>query len=461
MNFTYEYSGIITGGVLALLVLTSMVLTLIKPKRIVLLYVVVLLLFTGTLYGTVGKMSTIYTRGLGYLPISLINIYLIVLFLIALTFITKSTIIGKRDPIIIHLLILVGLFWVYGLQSIIGPLTINNLLSDYGLFNFTNLLLFYLVLKWSINDEASLDSFEKVFFGACILMSLYGITRYVAFGGDPANYYSNFEAKNVKITYFDYGQSVLFSITLVYLYLRFQYLRIFRLTEVAIAIVCVANIVLSFRRNAWLGLGLVLLWLLLTADFKRKIVMMISACLLFGAGMLVAHQRFTPEFRSLKQSSLLEDIIDRKGNIAIESGRFGELYSAVLVANRFPIFGLGPWGTNKEFKRQEIERLGTFVHSSFVHMYIKMGMIGLALYVLLLLNYVFWWLRRRFTEWNNTHNKIIAESFFCGFLFWIPDAFLGTPIIIYRHLQILALLLAIPVIAFGVDRKQEEARSRA
>jgi O-antigen ligase len=147
--------------------------------------------------------------------------------------------------------------------------------------------------------------------------------------------------------------------------------------------------------------------------------------------------------------------------MALKTGRFAELYVSILAASKSPILGLGPWGENSELRDPTRERTSTFTHSSYVHMFVKAGLVGLILWVVMLLRYVIWWVRRRRADWNDPRHRAIAEAFFCGFLFWIPDSVFGTPIIIYRHFQILAMLLAIPIIAHVIDKRQEDGNQLA
>ena len=329
-------------------------------------------------------------------------------------------------------------------------ITVENAVSNYGGIGFVYMLLFYLVLKWSLSDYEDLLRFEKVFIIICLLMALYGLLR-LPFGGDPANYYANYEHAAARLTFFDIGQNTLFCIALVIIFLRRSESWGGEAWGWAAALIFLANIALSFRRSAWAGLLLVFVWLLLISDIKRKLVMLVMGVLVFAAGAVVIQSRFTNQASNLKTGSLAADFTGPGGHLKIESGRFGELYVAVLAASESPLFGLGPWGTNKEFRISHGNTITTFVHSSVVDVYLKMGLIGLVPYLLMLFSYPVWWFRVRGRAWLSPHWKSLAEGFFCGFLFELPDILFGTPIVIFRDLQILGLIFAIPVAAHAIN----------
>lgn len=466
MGITYEYSKVMTTAVLGLLVLGSLLCGM-RPKLIVLLYVAVLLLFTGTLYGTnltltanvaASSISTIYSRGAGQLPVSILNIYLVALCAFSLC-VTKP-IFGKRvnssDPVLLSLLFLAVAYCLYAIYGIRGNITLENALSPFGMINFANMLFLYLVLKWSITEEEDLRRFEKVFVGLCGFMALYGLVR-LPFGGNPANYYCNFEGKSSRLSFFDFGQSALFCITLVILYMRRGGLSTVRARGWAFSLLCLANIVLSYRRTAWVGLLLVFIWFLFTSDIKRKVTLSIIGCLVFLSVLATMQSRFAGT-GTKGRFSFAQDITDSKGNLAVRDGRFGQLYYAVLVASESPLFGLGPWGENREF-RSDIA-----IHSSVIDTYLKMGLMGLIPYALILFGFPVWWIRKRREQWHEPHMKNLAEAFFCGFVFWLPDILFGTPIMVFRHCQVLAIIMAVPVVAYAIDmraRRKETGRELA
>jgi hypothetical protein len=456
MSITYEYSAAVTAAILIFLAAGSILLVL-KPKRIVLLYITPLLLFTGTMYGLSSAGSglsattftyTLYGRGAGQLPMSFLNIYLVVLFLF--TAVTARTQFRKPmpgDPILPFLIFLALAFLAYASVGLVSGITFSNAISRFGMINFLNLLFMYLVIKWSITEERDLLIFHKLLLWACGLMAVYGLVRYLGFGGDPANYYNAFEQSGVRLSYFDIGQSALFCTAMVSVLLTLKDRQSRSIWHLMFALLFLANILLSYRRNAWAGLMIVLVWFFLISDMKWKPLLTGIAVV----GVIIMSTLSQARFGD----TVAHDFTNRKGEVQVKKGRFSELYQGVQATSRSPLVGLGPWGVNKGFRRGPGEDVG-FVHSSIVHAYLKMGFLGLVPYVLMLVSFPIWWFRKRKQQWNDPRKRDLGEAFFCGFLFWLPDIFFGTPTIVFRHFQILAMILAIPVVAYGIDRAQGE-----
>jgi len=322
------------------------------------------------------------------------------------------------------------------------------MLSRYGMINLFNLFLLYLIMKWWIYDEKQLDNFIKVFIYATSFMALYGLFRWGLFGGDPANFYLNVGGQSVRITYFDGGQGLLFGVFFVILYNTTRLGRVSGSVKWFYYFLMVAsllNMLLSFRRTVWLGLLFVFIWIFLTSKASRKILIagLGSLVLIIGAG--VYQQRFDDSHKGLDS-----DLTDKSGKLDLEHGRFSEIARALKVANQHVITGLGPWGINSP--RVTSWKVNDFVHSSIIHTYIKTGAIGGLLYLSLYIGYIVWWLKARKRRWHNEYYRSLGDAFFCGFLMEIPDIVFGTPLIIFRHTQILAIMLSMPFLCYKIDR---------
>lgn len=450
MNITYEYSAAVTAAILIFLAAGSVFLVL-KPKRIILIYITPLLLFTGAMYGLASAgfgdtafTYTLYGRGTGQLPMSFLNIYLVILFLFtAVTARVQFRRPISGDPILPFLAFIALAFVAYASIGLVSGITFSNAISRFGMINYLNLLFLYLVIQWSITEDRDLLIFHKLFLWACGFMAIYGLVRYLGFGGDPANYYNNFEQSGVLLSYFDFGQSALFCTAMVSVLLALKDRQSRGIWHLMFALLFLANILLSYRRNAWAGLMIVLVWFFLISDMKWKPLLTGIAVVALIILSTLSQARFG--------DSVVHDFTNRKGEVQVKKGRFSELYQGIQATSRSPLVGLGPWGLNKEFRRSEGVN-ASFVHSSIVHAYLKMGFLGLVPYVLMLVSFPIWWFRKRRQQWNDPRKRDLGEAFFCGFLFWLPDIFFGTPTIIFRHFQILAMILAIPVVTYGIDR---------
>jgi preprotein translocase subunit SecF len=116
------------------------------------------------------------------------------------------------------------------------------------------------------------------------------------------------------------------------------------------------------------------------------------------------------------------------------------------------MFGRGTWGTFSG-DRDRLSYHGddfTFVHSGFGHMVLKTGIVGLLLFCALLGTYIAFYMRHRNRLAGTA--RLIADSGFAGFLFWVPTLLIGTPIIEFRTMLLLGLSLSMPFIAAGAHR---------
>ncbi|KAF0232737.1 MAG: hypothetical protein FD177_2219 [Desulfovibrionaceae bacterium] len=426
-------------------------------------YLAVLLLFTGTLYGQLDvstlKMNdkdifTVYTRGEGVLTISAIKIYLLLLTLYIGVVCRKCKknveLSGYKVGLLLAMLSVYYL--LYALIGYVFGVTFQNIVASSGGVCFVFMLMFHFVLKRSLIRQSNIDRFCEVFIVITVAMAVYGLAR-LPFGGDPANYYANFEKKAVVLTFFDIGQGAISCVALVLLVLKRKELFPLGLWRGIWILLLIANIILSYRREAWVGILLVLGFAIYWGPMIRKVFLLVLGALLIVTILFVSESRFTSVAHSGKDQTF-SDITNKSGNVVVKSGRFGELYAAVMVTLfNSPVFGLGPWGNQEITARDGV--LG-FVHSSFVHIFSKMGFVGLTLYFWFIVGFFSWWLRTRKKRWNNNSLLRIGDAFFLGFIFFVPDLLFGTPTIIYRHYQLLTLFMTIPFTVWQIDQAETQ-----
>lgn len=453
MSITYEYSSIFTAAFLVAMALMT-AFALLKPRYLLISYLAMLLLFTGTLYGTQNADLTIYTRGMGVLSFPLVNIFLYLLFVaVFIRCKSRSRNNLRHGMLDVLLLLMATMIFIYGLYGLATGVPLSNVVSSYGLIGVINLYALYLMTRWWIFDDRQMELFLKIFIYVTSFMALYGVVRWGLFGGDPANYYMNYGGQASRVTYFDSGQGVLFGILFVLLYNRSRLSLdrgLKRWFYYLIMGLCLANIMLSFRRSLWLGLGLAFLWIFATASVGRKFVVLGVALIALAFGSVIYKERFDTSYESRWAKGIASDITTKTGKIDLKEGRFSELYAAVSVANQYALLGLGPWGINSP--RVTPSKEHDFVHSSIVHVYIKTGLVGVIAFLSVLVSYVVWWLKTRRKTWSNHYLKAVGDAFFCGFLVMLPDIVFGTPLVIFRHPQILAIVFALPYVCFRLDR---------
>lgn len=420
-------------------------------------YLVVIFAFTGTTYGLLEKSSTLYSRGMGQFGFPLIFFYLIGMYLLALVMPNRyKNYTVSREPVSLLFLLLAGYVLLYLLVGLGEGMPPANVLSHFGMVNIVGSYMLYIVIKRTMNGPKILLLFVRVVIWVAGLMAVYGLIRFVFAGGDPANFYANVQGRGVRITYFDFAQAGFFTVAAALLYLKHLAGERMSLLDWTLLGLFLMNVVLSFRRTAWVGLALVLLWLTMSSRGGRRIYLLVIGLLVAASIGTVYQERFGMDKKGAVES-FTSDLRSNQGEISIKSGRFSELYYAVKAAGDNYAFGLGPWGVNKPRIKRWHE--ADYVHSAIVHVYIKTGIIGTILYVALLGSYFVWWYKRRKGYWHLKRHRVIGDAFYAGFLFSLPDIVFGTPLINYRHMQFFALYLAIPILCVTADAMMARHKS--
>lgn len=438
-----------------------------RPRYILQLYCAVLFLFTSSAIGATDKIILIYDRGVGVLPVSFINIYLFILFIF---FFLRHLLFRNRDipaesftPGTSFNLLLVFCI-TYLFFGLITDVPVNDVLGRRGIINIVNLCLWVSVLKWGIESVEQVDALKKVVLVCMAVSAIYGIVRFVFLGGDPANVYDNVEHLNVRITFQDIGQSILFAFVFAYSILMLLKGRLTgfksRFIYASLSLLTIFNIVFSYRRNAWTGLIILLFWLCFVLDWKKKFVLIVIAAVCVGElGAYVVSKRFAVEGGIAKKPTLTGDFT-RKGGLSTEQGRFAELKNASLATmDENPLFGFGPWG--RYTSNSSIGQFAYFTHSAIVHVLFKTGIIGLLLFVMPFLTLVVWTLRRRRQFPKNSRLLILGDAAFGGVLFMTPEFLFGTPIIIYRHFQLLGFFIVLIYCAYLFRNSEREVEQVA
>lgn len=447
------YTAILIG-----LLFFSLVFLVFKPKIPVFFYVFLILVCNSTKYGMEIPINTIYDRGGKISPVPLLNIFLFIMFLYLLIRgrVLKSE--GGAQNLNRFPMLLFVIFAIcYFLYGWISGIPFFELVDQYGIINIVNLILFSYVLSWVILSREDVRKITLLLMWAVGGLVMFGTARYFFWGGDPANIYSSLV--NLRLTFFDIGYGAVFAIGLYYS----SYMLMGGLCKSGkekllyslVVLGTVFNIGLSFRRTAWVGLVFVFLWVFFNVKAGQKflVLSMLVAALAIGGPALI-QQRFSTQSKDgsiVKQ--MISDATDRRGNIQIRTGRFSELYSAYTTWQKNPIFGAGPWGSHAS--ERKYGKHAYFVHNAFLHVLYKTGLVGLSLYVSIFTLYVVQWMRIRNRPWTDNSLKAFGEACFAGFLFLIPDLLFGTPTVIYRHSQIMGLVLTLPVIAFAVQERYE------
>lgn len=407
--------------------------------------------FSSSTYGTLTAVSgNVYSRGSGQLFFPFV-LWILVLSVGWLNF-SKGFISGARvqSPRIYKwfwlwfLLLLAHTVW-----GLVIGIKIPELLSTDGFINIPWMGLAIALLVAGARDDKSISYLVHFVVLAGLLKSWFGLVRWAAFGGDPANVYANFEKIQVKLTYFDIGDSLVCMLAIaVCAYLLFvaqdkKEPAWWRRIQWVTLLSCLLCIALSYRRTAWIGVLLAMLLLLIKLKpiARTAAVLIVLPMLLTGIGY-VFYQRLGAQADKLGAFSFFYDLIG--SSRGPESPRLLELRLAYKEFASSPIVGIGSWGryaATMLISWQDPTKPGAFLHSGILHILMKTGLLGLGL----LMGVLFAFVREvKACRGSSAGGSALAFAACCGLLFMLPDFFGGTPIPQFRTTQLLGFCLALP-----------------
>lgn len=404
-----------------------------------------------------------YTRGSGLLYFSAINILLWGLVLQAL--VARS---ARQALQVKHNLGWVAkLFWMMLsghtlIWATLPDVPWYQLLAYQGLLNVVNLMLAFYVLTASLREPGDLQRMVDLLLVCIALRGLWGLVRFGALGGDPANFYENFQKINIKITFFDINDSLLATMAVFLATWRLAHGlvegRRMRWAHGGLIALELFIVLFSQRRTAWGGLVLVFL---LFAWIHRGPLRwgLLSSLTVLGAPLL-AYKLIQRSGHTAAGGSWIEKMapdIFVNGQLSFTTGRFAELYAAWIHISESPWLGLGAWGRYDGFRFSELAwHHGDFgwMHSGFLHIMLKTGLLGLTLMLVAVVLYFRFVLRSAASMPPSWRGMLWMG--FAGTLFMLPTWLLGTPVIEYRTMQLLALCLALPYMAVAASRSSTQ-----
>jgi O-antigen ligase len=434
------------------------------PRFMTYLNLVLIFYFSSSSYGIsnyrglVAFLGGIFSRGDVKYGISYANILLLFTAL-SIIFQTMTNAMDDDEAVPCNLYkyfwIFNAIFFIYMVWGITLGIDIKNILLSTGVIHLTNLAILVFIINSMFKNEKDFEQLKFFFLGSMVVRGGWSVLRFIFGDGDPRNVYANLlEIKAVKISLFDIGDGLIQCIGLFYaLFMLFVKgdRGLSRKESVfygVVAFVGLFNIMFSYRRTGWFGLLLAFLWLMMNLRLKQRIIagllaLIVGTTLFFG----IATSRF--ETSEKRRHGMFADIFSGKGDIDIKRGRFVELYTAWQTIKDNILFGVGPWGEYKlPVSKDKWGFHSDLTHSSVVHMMLKMGIIGLVVYLLIFYSYMYFWLKAR--KAIPTYVRGFAEAAFAGFIFFIPDILWGTPIIEYRHMLLLGFSMSIPYITYHI-----------
>ncbi len=442
---------LLLAAALALLPL-ALAICLHAPAAVALGFVTVLCLFSASTWGQLQEENTIYSRGTGLFYFSLLNLLLWVAVAAALArqslhrFRLRAASPFPSFAFAFGFLLCAHL--ALGLADGVDALAV---LSYNGILNVLNMALFAILLLHALHDERGRRRLLLLLLALAAVRAVFGLVRYVYFGGDDANPYRNFERLDITLVYFDIADNYIaalaaFCIAWLLLMPQVRMPLVRRLALLALLALELATVALSFRRSSLLGLMLMCVVLLWQLPWQRRLAFgaLGALALLAASGALMRERLAANAAGGGFLSSLLYDVGPDR---ATEISRFYELEAAAQSLQGHWLFGLGSWGSfygNEDVLDYHFGKFD-FVHSGFGHLLLKSGVAGLALFVALLAACIAHYLRQRRALRGNS--ALLADAGMAGLLFWSPTLLIGTPVIEFRTMLLLGLTLALPYLA--------------
>lgn len=295
-----------------------------------------------------------------------------------------------------------------------------------------------------------------VFFG--LARAVFGLVRWAAFGGDPANAYANRHGLDIRLTFFDINDGLICMLTLcvaaMQLFSKNQrpapagFYRAILWLAVVLPVIC---IVLSFRRTALLGMVIGGVFLLLQLPSRARWRLAAFGIPLALAGIVYAIWKRLSQTK--QAGSMLDFLFDvTPKDVGADSPRVMELKLAWATFIDHPIFGVGSWGHYDGWQKISWQLYegggGTYLHSGVLHIGLKAGGLGLLLLIGLVYSFgLFWRLSRRVVKGDLLSLSVAGVA---GCLFVLPDFVIATSLTKHRSVFFIGFCFSLPYIAYAV-----------
>ena len=336
--------------------------------------------------------------------------------------------------------------------------TMKDALAPSGFSNLVWMGILVAVMLLSFRSREHAVELGRFIMLAGFGRACFGLVRWAFLGGDPNNIYANMNDVHIKLTFFDINDGMVctaaFAVAAVSLFqARRQKLGAFWWmacwATLGATTLCV---VLSYRRSAWIGFVMAGLIVMLRFPFKRRLQLAVLGTPVVGAGLLYAAMKRLGQTKGAGHglSSLVYDMESKR--IGPESDRVLELKLALADFLARPFTGIGSWGRYSGYQAiswQEGPDGGKFLHSGVLHIALKTGLPGLALLAGTIGAFVLG--ARRAFRTLPPELLPLATAGAAGLVFMLPDLLVGTPIPQVRTTQMLAICMALPYVALGVD----------
>lgn len=466
IDYIFQAIPFALAAVLSVLAVVYIGLSIRNPALIAYPLLLLILTTSGISYGAYTSGPSIYSRGAGQLYIPLL-MWVSIIGLIWIYF-------GKLfQPRRIKIGVVQLDYWMFGWIALVMGHTIFALVSGEkiqdatsptGLVNFAWMAIIYQIVKVSFTNRREIERLQTFILVVAASRAVYGLIRFIGFGGDPTNAYANRHGINIKLSFFDVFDSMVcmlaVALTLTIMGQRNKTTtnsKLRSLLYIAIAGVATTCIILSFRRTATIGLVLGGIFLFGHLTRKLKIgAIALGLPLLVMAIAYTAYSRLSQTTGAIGLGDFLFDITPRA--IGPESERLLELKLGLYTFLAHPIFGVGSWGSFEGWRQiswQSYEgSAGTFLHSGILHVAYKAGAVGLLLLFGLIYSIYSTWQSGRLTI--SPKKLPLAVAGISALLFAIPDFLISTAVPNSRAMLLIGICLAIVHLATTPDSQDAE-----
>ncbi len=432
-----------------------------RPIVPLLLYLSIFFVFAQSSYGSleIARSNPVYGRGTGQVFFPLL--YWGLLLVLAWTWLGRafSHEISPPMPAVLGwLLAWLGLLIAHVVVGALNGVEIADALSASGFVGVVWMAPLVLLMLWAgaSRRPVSLAMLARLLVLAALAKAGFGLGRWAFFGGDPANIYATAEKLNIRLTYFDIADSLVcmlgMAAALSLLLVKRSdtrsapWDRIYAVTVLA----SLACIMLSYRRTAWGGLVLVMIYFFVRMQSRWRVpVLMVGVPVALVGLSIVIGQRLNWRAGANPLDKFFFDLVS--SGSGAQGTRVLELRLAWEAFANSPIVGIGSWGKYASSKLipWQVASAGSFLHSGVLHLTMKAGLVGLFLTGGLL-----WAFARQacsVATSSTAEARALVIAGVAGLLFMTPDFLFGTPIGQVRTMQLLAFCLGLPCLVAAVQ----------
>ncbi len=432
-------------------------------RYIVLGYVIcVLIIPLSTSFGTLdgGNTNNFWVKGTKSFFFSFLDMMLFGTWILGVLFVSGWLGRKKSDnynsPMAISYIAFGLLFLGYVVLALFGSAPFILEFGSRGVINvFWQGMLISLLLA-TVRTERDLKLLTWIILTCLAGQEAWGLFRYLFLGGDPQNYYANFELVGVKMTFWDISDSILACLMIGFVTWKLLVERLSSWEKVGFALLGIMALltpILTSRRTAQgaMFLAMAVLFFLLPRGRRSPILIVLTLAVPLTIAALVI--RSGDRDRTFIEKVTIDVKFDDKSDP--RDNRFYELQTAWKTIREEPFFGVGPSGSFKVTSPVGLYYHNghyDYVHSGFGHVLLKTGFVGLIIFFSIFVTFIFH--VKKGWRLILPEHKALAVGAICGFAAEMPSFFFGNPVIEIRSMQVGGILFAIPLICIALGKRK-------